>query len=1103
MTEESRITVQVVSAWGGLGLQLATELEGCGRWRVVPRTDAVSGVHLRYGPAVATATLRDLCRDLEPLEPELRVEDDLGDVLVLEVGPTEAPDRYNIVLFAEDDELAERVRDSLQALGFRVVRVSHEVAEKSQLLYGGAPAIARQVIRRVLAGHGVKAGEESKWSEEDLDIYLYLVDEALAKLPPRQRHTVRVLCDDPETSELMAAKLAEAGFERVRRMGLDELPDEVEADELRFAAATGPFGKTLDGARLLTLANEVYAQLEVDAERYPLQVEEYEELAVIALPIAACREGLVPTYDGPFPDRFRVRLYTDAPGRVADLLARLQTMGFARVEVVDGGSLPGEIAGFELRLGAAAKFPSIADPLRQHVEETMRALGAGPDLELRVEKALSDDDPDIWVVVPVEGVADGSLAARLRSPGRFACTIRCRDTDDLAPTLERRLRGWGFRSLSIDPEFFMADNRSVEIAYGGASAELIERLRDELTEMVDVTPTAKKSWGSSDTDIWISVGSEVRRRGGAGASTGEVADSGDLDLGAWVAGPRHDLSEHPAPFVEIGTDRVRVGTVELERWPGPPHPLAPAPELFHHYCLDRSTAETLEHLATCVALREAALLEGETSTSKTSSIQYLASLLGQPVVRLNLNGQTDTGDLIGRWVPRSLGEELPFSAQELGEASTLLESETRLILERATREGRPLNRVEIQQIVANERMRSHPWSWQDGLVVQAVRNGWWAILDEVNLAEPQILERLNSLLEREPQLVLTEHDGSVFGPGGTPIHPRFRIFATMNPAEYAGRTALSPAYRNRWRGYRIVPNPTEHDYEDMLRCTVFGTQPEVRVLGQTWRGLDDGPAPHGVLAGVRGVDDLLHALARFQVALENASGQRLGSRAQIGVRRKERYVFTRRDLLSVMDYLASPLSEGAAGSARAFKGALLRYYLQRVASEEDRRLVADLLNAAGIGPGTWTLEVGTPEAEVEGEASLEDLIHQLEEEAEELEGTDPDLEVDTDATLETIAEELRALLVSFKATGTLHPRAIALRDAVKDRFERPDSEALRDFDKAVKAGDVDKVRQAVRGGLPTDRPWLLAGLVTLRELGYPEGHLMKLVSVLCDREAGG
>lgn len=34
-----------------------------------------------------------------------------------------------------------------------------------------------------------------------------------------------------------------------------------------------------------------------------------------------------------------------------------------------------------------------------------------------------------------------------------------------------------------------------------------------------------------------------------------------------------------------------------------------------------------------------------------------------------------------------------------------------------------------------------------GALVEAVRNGWWVLLDEVNLASPEALQCLNSLIE--------------------------------------------------------------------------------------------------------------------------------------------------------------------------------------------------------------------------------------------------------------------------------------------------------------------------------------------------------------------
>ncbi len=230
----------------------------------------------------------------------------------------------------------------------------------------------------------------------------------------------------------------------------------------------------------------------------------------------------------------------------------------------------------------------------------------------------------------------------------------------------------------------------------------------------------------------------------------------------------------------------------------------------------------------------------------------------------------------------------------------------------------------------------------------ALKRGWWVLLDEVNLAEPQILERLNSVLERDPMLVLTEHDHSAFGPGGRPVHADFRVFATMNPAEYSGRSVLSPAYRDRWRAHRFIPRPGEAEYRAMLDFLVFGRQPEVTVLGRTYPGSQH-PAPLAALASWPGIRTLLPALASFHVALESASGHG-DDTARLGARRKERYVFTRRGLLSFVEYLASPFGLGdGAPSRRTVREALLRYYLGRVSSPADQRMIVQLLEAAGLG----------------------------------------------------------------------------------------------------------------------------------------------------------
>src|SRR6202000_1057267 len=68
------------------------------------------------------------------------------------------------------------------------------------------------------------------------------------------------------------------------------------------------------------------------------------------------------------------------------------------------------------------------------------------------------------------------------------------------------------------------------------------------------------------------------------------------------------------------------------------------------------------------------------------------------------------------------------------------------------------------------------FSFVEGSIVKAVRNGHWVLLDEINLASPDTLESIADLLDPSaPSLLLTEA-GSV---ERIEAHPDFRMFAAM------------------------------------------------------------------------------------------------------------------------------------------------------------------------------------------------------------------------------------------------------------------------------------------------------------------------------------
>lgn len=81
--------------------------------------------------------------------------------------------------------------------------------------------------------------------------------------------------------------------------------------------------------------------------------------------------------------------------------------------------------------------------------------------------------------------------------------------------------------------------------------------------------------------------------------------------------------------------------------------------------------------------------------------------------------------------------------------------------------------------------------------VQAIREGWWILLDNVNNTPPEVVERLNSLIEEKPFLGLYEGENAkvlTIENGG--INKQFRLFATAD-IQRPNTNRLSSAFLNR------------------------------------------------------------------------------------------------------------------------------------------------------------------------------------------------------------------------------------------------------------------------------------------------------------------
>ncbi|XP_040284697.1 midasin isoform X1 [Bufo bufo] len=166
------------------------------------------------------------------------------------------------------------------------------------------------------------------------------------------------------------------------------------------------------------------------------------------------------------------------------------------------------------------------------------------------------------------------------------------------------------------------------------------------------------------------------------------------------------------------------------------------PTIDDSYILTSSVKLNLRDLVRVVSAgNHPVLVQGETSVGKTSLIRWLACASGNHCVRINNHEHTDIQEYIGCYTSDASGKLV----------------------------------------------------FQEGVLIHAMRKGYWIILDELNLAPTDVLEALNRLLDDNRELFITETQEVV------KAHPRFMLFATQNPPGiYGGRKVLSRAFRNRF-----------------------------------------------------------------------------------------------------------------------------------------------------------------------------------------------------------------------------------------------------------------------------------------------------------------
>ncbi|QSL65832.1 hypothetical protein MERGE_000110 [Pneumocystis wakefieldiae] len=184
-----------------------------------------------------------------------------------------------------------------------------------------------------------------------------------------------------------------------------------------------------------------------------------------------------------------------------------------------------------------------------------------------------------------------------------------------------------------------------------------------------------------------------------------------------------------------------------------------------NYIITQTIEKNMLNLIRAITTRKfSVLIQGPTSSGKTSMIEYISALTGHKFVRINNHEHIELQEYFGAYVSDDLGN-LKF---------------------------------------------------KEGIMVEALRNGYWIVLDELNLAPSEVLEALNRLLDDNRELFILETQEIV------KPHPHFMLFATQNPPGiYGGRKRLSRAFRNRFLELHY-DNIPENELETIIcnRCHI-------------------------------------------------------------------------------------------------------------------------------------------------------------------------------------------------------------------------------------------------------------------------------------------
>jgi midasin len=274
-------------------------------------------------------------------------------------------------------------------------------------------------------------------------------------------------------------------------------------------------------------------------------------------------------------------------------------------------------------------------------------------------------------------------------------------------------------------------------------------------------------------------------------------------------------------FLEIGSTKWLRESLRL-----------PTLSLTHPILLMRHQLDTLSSILKCLSLSWPILLVGPSSrSSKSTLIHLLSCLCGHQCQIFELNSSIDTNELLGNYEQFNFQQYAKYYLDILKDKyilnnqidllNQLNYQNKQITIEYLNQLKQYFPSNEIDKLIIKSNQQQH-FLWIESILIRSMRQGYWLILENVNTCSLSVLDRLNSLLEPNGQLIINEGggQGSIIKP-----HQNFRLILTMDPKQ--GNGEISRAMRNRCCEI-YIDDQQEFNYYDskelIQACQIYQTK---------------------------------------------------------------------------------------------------------------------------------------------------------------------------------------------------------------------------------------------------------------------------------------